>query len=283
MLVALCLLQGLQSTPVLGWMLPCDSTVDRSGPGRPPRDRPAGGPVRHLHQRHDVPADPESRRHLARATGCTVEFPMAQTCCGQMFTNTGYFDEALPTVRAYVDAFAGYDYVVGPRVVHRFGPGAAPDARGPPGRHRARGAGRQGRGGVMADLSEFLCRRAQGDRRGPTSRTGSPTTPPATRSGSRRWATGCQPPPGGAGHRPGPAGGADQCCGFGGTFSVKNPDVSVRWAPTRRAASWTPARELPRCRDNSCLMHVGGLLHRMRSGVKPIHLADLAQTGGGCR
>lgn len=46
--------------------------------------------------------------------GCSVDFPPAQTCCGQVFTNSGYWDQSLPLVRNYVAAFAGYDYIVAP-------------------------------------------------------------------------------------------------------------------------------------------------------------------------
>ena len=49
----------------------------------------------------------------ARRLGVDVDFPRAQTCCGQM-VNTGYLDEAVPAVRTFVDAFAGYDAVVTP-------------------------------------------------------------------------------------------------------------------------------------------------------------------------
>jgi L-lactate dehydrogenase complex protein LldE len=46
--------------------------------------------------------------------GVQVDVPMAQTCCGQMHTNTGYAGQALPLVERYADAFAGYDAVVTP-------------------------------------------------------------------------------------------------------------------------------------------------------------------------
>ena len=51
---------------------------------------------------------------LLRRLGVDVDFPAAQTCCGQPMVNTGYFDEAMPAVRSYVAAFAGYDAVVDP-------------------------------------------------------------------------------------------------------------------------------------------------------------------------
>src|SRR6476661_7298841 len=51
---------------------------------------------------------------LLRRLGVDVEFPKAQTCCGQPMVNTGYLDEAVPVVRTFVDAFAGYDAIVTP-------------------------------------------------------------------------------------------------------------------------------------------------------------------------
>ena len=51
---------------------------------------------------------------LLRRLGVDVEFPAAQTCCAQPMVNTGYLDEAVPVVRTFVDAFAGYDAVVTP-------------------------------------------------------------------------------------------------------------------------------------------------------------------------
>ncbi len=60
------------------------------------------------------PGTPKAVVTVLERLGCTVEFPLEQTCCGQMFTNTGYFDAAVPDVRNYVKAFSGYDYIVGP-------------------------------------------------------------------------------------------------------------------------------------------------------------------------
>src|SRR5688500_19214543 len=51
---------------------------------------------------------------LLRRLGVEVDFPAAQTCCGQPMVNTGYLDEAVPVVRTFVDAFAGYDAIVTP-------------------------------------------------------------------------------------------------------------------------------------------------------------------------
>src|SRR3954464_13264252 len=51
---------------------------------------------------------------LLRRLGVDVQFPEAQTCCGQPMVNTGYLDEAVPVVRNFADAFEGYDAIVTP-------------------------------------------------------------------------------------------------------------------------------------------------------------------------
>ena len=51
---------------------------------------------------------------LLRRLGVDVEFPEAQTCCGQPMVNTGYLDEAVPALQYFVEAFSGYDAIVTP-------------------------------------------------------------------------------------------------------------------------------------------------------------------------
>src|SRR3954452_15649712 len=74
---------------------------------------------------------------------------------------------------------------------------------------------------------------------------------------------------------------AQECCGFGGTFAVKNADTSmamlsdkVRYVLDSRAEVCTSA-------DNSCLMHIGGALRRGRTGVRPSPLAEILAAQGG--
>jgi L-lactate dehydrogenase complex protein LldE len=64
------------------------------------------------------PPAPKAVVKLLRRLGCEVDFPLEQTCCEQMFTNTGYADEAVPLVRRFVDVFAGYDAVDAPPARH---------------------------------------------------------------------------------------------------------------------------------------------------------------------
>jgi Fe-S oxidoreductase len=68
---------------------------------------------------------------LLRRLGVDVEFPFAQTCCAQPMVNTGYLDEAVPVVRRFVEAFAGYDAGDTVRVVRRVRAPPAPHRRSP--------------------------------------------------------------------------------------------------------------------------------------------------------
>jgi L-lactate dehydrogenase complex protein LldE len=68
---------------------------------------------------------------------------------------------------------------------------------------------------------------------------------------------------------------AESCCGFGGTFAVKNPDVSAAICADKVAAIRQTGAEVVCAADNSCLMHIGGALTRQRSGVATMHLAEI--------
>jgi len=217
---------------------------------------------------------------LLERLGVQVDFPLAQTCCAQPMVNTGYLDEAVPVVRTYVDAFAGYDAVVVPS-------GSCAGSV----RHHAMVARRSGDAGLARaveesprayELSEFLV-----DVLGVTEVGASfphrvayhPTCH------SLRML--------GVGDRPRrlleavhglelvdlPQ--AEECCGFGGTFAVKNADTSVAMGADKARHVRETGAEVLVAGDNSCLTHIGGLLSRQRSGVRVMHLAEvLASTEG---
>jgi len=69
--------------------------------------------------------------------------------------------------------------------------------------------------------------------------------------------------------------GLEQCCGFGGTFAVKNADVSSAMLAEKTTAVLNTGAEACTACDNSCLMHIQGALHRQRTGVKTVHLAEI--------
>lgn len=228
------------------------------------------------------PDTPKAVVTVLERMGCTVEFPMAQTCCGQMFTNTGYYDSAVPAVRSYVKAFEGYDYIVAPS-------GSCAGSV----RHQhpmlARHAKDEGLVEAVDevvtrtyDLSEFLV-----DVLGVTD-VGSyfphKVTYHPTCHSVRVAKVGDRPMrllKAVRGIEVLELTDADQCCGFGGTFSVKNPDVSVAMGTDKARHVLETGAEYIVTGDNACLMHIGGLLHRQNAPVKPIHLAQiLAATEG---
>jgi L-lactate dehydrogenase complex protein LldE len=66
-----------------------------------------------------------------------------------------------------------------------------------------------------------------------------------------------------------------ECCGFGGTFAVKNADVSMAMLSDKLRHILDTRAEVCTAADNSCLMHIGGALRRQRAGVRVMHLAEI--------
>jgi L-lactate dehydrogenase complex protein LldE len=213
---------------------------------------------------------------LLERLGVEVDFPLGQTCCAQPMVNTGYLDEAVPVVRAFVDAFAGYDMVVTPSgscagsVRHQHAIVA----------HRAGDAGLaravQRVTPAVHELTEFLVDVLKVTDVGayfPHRVTYHPTCH------SLRLL--------GVGDRPRQLleqvrglrlidlPGADQCCGFGGTFAVKNPDTSVAMGADKARHVRATGAEVLVAGDNSCQLHIGGLLSRQQAGVRVMHLAEI--------
>jgi Fe-S oxidoreductase len=213
---------------------------------------------------------------LLRRLGVEVDFPEGQTCCGQPMVNTGYLDEAVPVVRTFVSAFEGYDAVVTPsgscagsvRHQHRL----VAERAGDPGLVDAVST----IGPTVHELSEFLV-----DVLGVTD-VGAAfphrVTYHPTCHSLRLLGVGDRPrrlleavrgltlvdlP------------GAEECCGFGGTFAMKNADVSVAMGVDKARQVRETGAEVLVAGDNSCLMHIGGVLSRQRSGVRVMHLAEI--------
>ncbi|MBO0819104.1 MAG: (Fe-S)-binding protein, partial [Actinobacteria bacterium] len=68
---------------------------------------------------------------------------------------------------------------------------------------------------------------------------------------------------------------AETCCGFGGTFAVKNPDVSTAMLADKMRNVLATGAEVCTAGDSSCLMHIGGGLSRLRAGPRAVHLAEI--------
>jgi L-lactate dehydrogenase complex protein LldE len=221
---------------------------------------------------------------LLRRLGVDVEFPAAQACCGQPMVNTGYLDEAVPVVSNYVAAFAGYDAVVTPSG------SCAGSAR----HQHAIVARRSGDERLVEavesapptyELSEFLV-----DVLGvvdvgasfPHTVTYHPTC-----HSLRMLGVGDRPLrllEAVRGLRLVDLPGAEECCGFGGTFALKNADTSVAMGADKARHVQETGAEVLVAGDNSCLLHIGGVLSRQRAGVRVLHLAEVlastASAGG---
>jgi len=219
---------------------------------------------------------------LLRRLGVDVEFPASQTCCAQPMVNTGYLDEAVPVVRNFVQSFAGYDAVVTPS-------GSCAGSA----RHQhgivARRSGDASLQAAVAEvsptvyeLSEFLV-----DVLGVTDVGASfphAVTYHPTCHSLRMLGVGDRPVRllrEVRGLRLVDLPHDTECCGFGGTFAMKNADTSVAMGSDKVRHVRETGAEVLVAGDSSCLMHMGGLLSRQRSGVRTMHLAEvLAATEG---
>ncbi|MGH3437237.1 MAG: (Fe-S)-binding protein [Sciscionella sp.] len=212
---------------------------------------------------------PDTARAVVRLLermGCTVEFPAAQTCCGQMHFNTGYAEQAARLARRSVEIFAGYEAVVAPSgscaaMVREVYPELCGDSALT---QRA------------YELSEFLVDVLQVTDVGayfPHRVTYHPTCH------SLRML--------GVGDKPlrllravrglelAELPDADVCCGFGGTFALKNAETSTAMLSDKMRSVLGTGAEVVTAGDNSCLMHIGGGLSRLRTGTRALHLAEI--------
>ena len=67
----------------------------------------------------------------------------------------------------------------------------------------------------------------------------------------------------------------DRCCGFGGTFSVKNAEVSSAMLTAKLQDVRSTRAEFCTALDNSCLMHLGGALHKEYAAMRTIHMVEI--------
>lgn len=208
--------------------------------------------------------------------GHTVEFRAQQTCCGQMHQNTGYARDALPLVRAFVELFADAEVVCIPSascvaMVRDQYPGIAA-ASGDAGFIQA-----------VADLlprvfefSELLVDKLGVEDVGafyphrvtyhPSCHSLRSLHAAAAQKRLLQRVRGLELVELDA---------ADECCGFGGTFAVKNPDVSGAMLADKVSAVVKTRAEVCTAGDNSCLMHIFGGLHRQGSEIQTLHLAEI--------
>jgi L-lactate dehydrogenase complex protein LldE len=208
--------------------------------------------------------------------GHEVDFPMAQTCCGQMHVNTGYYREAVPLARQWIMTFDRYDAIVSPS------PSCVGTVRESYPRIAERTGDRKRAHYATAikprvhELSEFLV-----DVLG-VEDVGAYFPHRVTYHPTCHSLRGLH-----VGDRPYrllravkgltlvdlPA--EEECCGFGGTFALKNAEVSVAIGADKARHARDTGAEVLCALDNSCLTHVGGILSRQRAGMRVLHLAEI--------
>jgi len=213
---------------------------------------------------------------LLERLGHQVEFPAAQTCCGQMHVNTGYARAALPLVRRYVQVFEPYEVIVAPsgsctgsiRHQHAMVARRCGD--------EALAARAEAVGARTHELSQLLVDVLGVEDVGayyPHRVTYHPTChslrllrvgeAPLRLLRQVRGIDLVELPD------------AEVCCGFGGTFAVKNADTSTAMLADKMRSVLATRAEVCTAGDSSCLMHIGGGLSRLRAGTRTVHLAEI--------
>lgn len=213
---------------------------------------------------------------LLERLGHEVDFPLEQTCCGQMHYNTGYQRETLPLAHHFVQTFADAEVVVTPSascagMVRELYPRVAREAGDADlSTHVAELVPR------VFELTEFLVSRCGLEDVGayyPHRVTYHPTChslrvlhlgdAPLRLLRAVRGIDLVELP------------GAEECCGFGGTFALKNADTSLAMLSDKCRSVLDTGAEVCAAVDSSCLMQIGGALSRQRAGVRPVHIAEI--------
>ena len=212
-------------------------------------------------------------RVLERA-GCDVVFPEAQTCCGQATFNDGFWDDARPLARRFLDVFSDARQVVTPSgscaaMVREWYPQLLRDD--PALATRAREIGHR-----TYELSEFLVRvlgLTDLGARFPAAVAYHPSCHGLRALGLRdepvRLLRGVRD------LRLVDLPRAEECCGFGGFFSVKFSELSGAMLDTKMDSIEASGADVVTATDASCLMHIAGGLARRGSKIRALHLAEI--------
>ena len=216
---------------------------------------------------------------LLESLGCEVTYPEGQTCCGQPMANTGCEQDAIPTYEHYIKTFGGFDYIVTPSGSCAYHVRKHYDIipQTPEVQHIRKNT---------LDLSEFLldvlkvkalkasfpakvglhqsCHGLRGLRLGPGSERNL-DAPSALRTLLNMV----------DGVEIATLERTDECCGFGGTFAINEPDISAKMGKDRIADHAQAGVDVITAGDMSCLMHLEGILRRQGSPIKVKHIAEI--------
>ncbi len=206
--------------------------------------------------------------------GISYEVPRAQTCCGQPAFNAGFRHEAQSVARHFIEVFRDAEVIVAPSascVAMARNHMATLFDEGSEDERQARAIGAR-----TFEFSEFIVDRMR------ITDVGARFPHKVALHRSCHLLRGL-------GVRDAPAAllrhvkeidlvelpAADTCCGFGGVFAVKYPDISGAIGAQKLAAIRSTGAEFVVANDAGCLMHMGGLLHRAGDRTRPMHLAEL--------
>ena len=222
---------------------------------------------------------PETGKSVVRLLerlGHQVEFPFEQTCCGQMHYNTGYQTEAMPLMQRFVEIFKDAEVICIPSsscvaMIRDHYPKMAA-ATGDPRLVEAVDAllprvyeltellvNKLG----IDDVNAYYPHRVTYHASCHSLRSLHLNDLPLRLLRKVRGIDLVE------------LQGIDQCCGFGGTFAIKNVDVSAAMLSDKLRCVENTRAEVCTAVDNSCLMHIFGGLHRQRTGIKTVHLAEI--------
>ena len=216
---------------------------------------------------------------LLEKLGCQVAYPFRQTCCGQPMANTGCEQDAVATYHHFVELFHAFDYIVAPSGSCVYHVRKHYDII------EQTEAVKRVRENTL-DLSEFLldvlkvesldssfpykvglhqsCHGLRGLRLG----TGSERVikKDSKLQALLRLVKGIELVE---------LNRADECCGFGGTFAVNEPAISVKMGKDRIADHESKGVEVLTAGDMSCLMHLESIIRRQQKNIKVKHIAEI--------
>ncbi len=227
------------------------------------------------------PATGQAVVRLLERIGHTIDFPLEQTCCGQMHYNTGYQREALPLLRRFVEIFRDAEAICIPSsscvaMMRDHYPKMAAEQNDPTLIRAVDELLPR-----VFEFTELLVDRLRVEDVGAvfphrvtyhaschSQRSLHLGNLPLRLLGKVRGIELVDLP------------NIDRCCGFGGTFSIKMPDVSEAMLADKMKDVEETRAEVITAVDNSCLMHIFGGLHHQKSNVRMAHIAEiLASTG----
>lgn len=216
---------------------------------------------------------------LLEKLGCRVEYPLGQTCCGQPMANTGCEQDAVAAYRHFAELFKGFDFIVAPSGSCAYHVRKHYDIL------EQTEAVKKVRANTL-ELCEFLhdvlqtssfdshfpyrvglhhsCHGLRGLRLGSGSeRVLEHSSKPETLLRQVKGIELVEL------SRP------DECCGFGGTFSIHQPAISESMGKSRIADHESKGVEVLTAVDMSCLMHLEGIIRRQQKKIKVKHIAEI--------